>query len=76
LTGCSKSRASLYPAYTKFAPASRDGPHVSGLWRIFSAKLVHEEGSVSAFYGSDEGYGYAIAAKADLGVPLHIEALV
>jgi hypothetical protein len=35
------------------APASRDGPDVSGLWQIFSAKLVHEEGGVSAFYGSD-----------------------
>jgi len=41
--------------------------------RIFSAKLVH---GVSAFYGSDEGFGHAIAAKDDRGVLLHIAALV
>jgi anti-sigma factor RsiW len=65
-----------YPACTNFAPASRDGPHVSGLWRIFSAKLVHEEGGVRAFYGSDKGFGCAIGAKADRGVLLHIAALL
>jgi anti-sigma factor RsiW len=43
---------------------------------FFSGKLVHEEGGVSAFYGSDEGFGYAIAAKADRGALLHIVALV
>jgi hypothetical protein len=64
------------PCYTNFAPASCDGPDVSGLWQIFSAKLVHEEGGVSAFYGSDEGLVNAIGAKADRGVLLHIAALV
>jgi hypothetical protein len=38
--------------------------------------LVHEEGGVSAFYGSDEGLVNAIGAKADRGVLLHIAALV
>jgi hypothetical protein len=72
-TGCSKRYACL-PCLHQFAPASRDGPHFSGLWQIFSAKLVHEEGGVRAFYGS--GFGCAIAAKADRGVLLHIAALL
>jgi hypothetical protein len=68
------ARASTLPAPNSHP--RRDGPDVSGLWRIFSAKVVHEEGGVRAFYGSDEGFGYAIAAKADRGVLLHIVALI
>ena len=48
----------------------------SALWRILFAKLVHEEGDVRAFYGSDEGFGRAIAAKAERGVLPHIAALL
>jgi anti-sigma factor RsiW len=41
-----------------------------------TAFRYHEEGGVGAFYWSDEGFGYAIAAKADRGLLLHIAELV
>jgi len=36
----------------------------------------HQEGGVGAFYWSDEGFGYAIAAKADRDLLLRIAELV
>jgi anti-sigma factor RsiW len=41
-----------------------------------TAFRYHEEGGVGAFYWSDEGFGYAIAAKADRGLLLHIAQLI
>jgi len=41
-----------------------------------TAFRYHEEGGVGAFYWSDEGFGYAIAAKADRDLLLRIAELV
>ena len=41
-----------------------------------TAFLYHEEGGVGAFYWSDEGFGYAIAARADRGPLLRIAEIV
>ena len=41
-----------------------------------TAFRYHEEGGVGAFYWSDEGFGYAIAAKADRELLLRIAELV
>ena len=41
-----------------------------------TAFRYHEEGGVGAFYWSDEGFGYAIAAKADRNLLLRIAELV
>lgn len=36
----------------------------------------HEEGRIGAFYWSDEGFGYAIATKADRSLLLRIAEIV
>jgi anti-sigma factor RsiW len=41
-----------------------------------TAFRYHEEGGVGAFYWSDQGFGYAIAAKADRDLLLRIAELV
>jgi anti-sigma factor RsiW len=41
-----------------------------------TAFRYHEEGGIGAFYWSDEGFGYAIAAKADRDLLLRIAELV
>ena len=41
-----------------------------------TAFRYHEEGGIGAFYWSDEGFGYAIAAKADRDVLLRVAELV
>jgi anti-sigma factor RsiW len=41
-----------------------------------TAFRYHEEGGIGAFYWSDEGFGYAIAAKADRGLLLRIAEIV
>ena len=41
-----------------------------------TAFRYHEEGGIGAFYWSDEGFGYAIAAKADRNLLLRIAELV
>ena len=41
-----------------------------------TAFRYHEEGGIGAFYWSDEGFGYAIAAKADRELLLRIAELV
>jgi len=41
-----------------------------------TAFRYHEEGGVGAFYWSDEGFGYAIAAKADRELLLRIAELI
>jgi anti-sigma factor RsiW len=41
-----------------------------------TAFRYHEEGGVGAFYWSDEGFGYAIAAKADRDLLLRIAEIV
>ena len=41
-----------------------------------TAFRYHQEGGVGAFYWSDEGFGYAIAAKADRDLLLRIAELV
>ena len=41
-----------------------------------TAFRYHEEGGISAFYWSDEGFGYAIAAKADRNLLLRIAEIV
>jgi anti-sigma factor RsiW len=41
-----------------------------------TAFRYHEQGGIGAFYWSDEGFGYAIAAKADREMLLHIAELV
>jgi anti-sigma factor RsiW len=41
-----------------------------------TAFRYHEEGSIGAFYWSDEGFGYAIAAKADRDLLLRIAEIV
>jgi anti-sigma factor RsiW len=41
-----------------------------------TAFRYHEEGGIGAFYWSDEGFGYAIAAKADRVLLLRIAELV
>ena len=41
-----------------------------------TAFRYHEEGGVGAFYWSDEGFGYAIAAKADRELLLRIGELI
>ena len=41
-----------------------------------TAFRYHEEGGIGAFYWSDEGFGYAIAAKADRGLLLRVAELV
>jgi anti-sigma factor RsiW len=41
-----------------------------------TAFRYHEEGGIGAFYWSDEGFGYAIAAKADRALLLRIAKLV
>jgi anti-sigma factor RsiW len=41
-----------------------------------TAFRYHEEGGIGAFYWSDEGFGYAIAAKADRAVLLRIAEIV
>ena len=41
-----------------------------------TAFRYHEEGGVGAFYWSDEGFGYAIAAKADRDLLLRVAELV
>src|SRR6516162_7384334 len=41
-----------------------------------TAFRYHEEGGVGAFYWSDDGFGYAIAAKADRDLLLRIAELV
>ena len=41
-----------------------------------TAFRYHEEGGVGAFYWSDQGFGYAIAAKADRNLLLRIAELV
>ena len=41
-----------------------------------TAFRYHEEGGIGAFYWSDEGFGYAIAAKADRDLLLRMAELV
>jgi anti-sigma factor RsiW len=41
-----------------------------------TAFRYHEEGGIGAFYWSDEGFGYAIAAKADRDLLLRIAEIV
>jgi anti-sigma factor RsiW len=41
-----------------------------------TAFRYHEEGGIGAFYWSDEGFGYAIAAKADRATLLRIAEIV
>jgi len=41
-----------------------------------TAFRYHEDGGIGAFYWSDEGFGYAIAAKADRGLLLQIAEIV
>ncbi|HKM69773.1 MAG TPA: anti-sigma factor [Stellaceae bacterium] len=41
-----------------------------------TAFRYHEEGGIGAFYWSDEGFGYAIAAKADRDLLLRVAELV
>jgi anti-sigma factor RsiW len=41
-----------------------------------TAFRYHEEGGIGAFYWSDEGFGYAIAAKADRDLLLRVSELV
>jgi anti-sigma factor RsiW len=41
-----------------------------------TAFRFHEEGSIGAFYWSDEGFGYAIAAKADRNLLLRIAEII
>jgi anti-sigma factor RsiW len=41
-----------------------------------TAFRYHEEGGIGAFYWSDEGFGYAIAAKADRALLLRIAEIV
>jgi anti-sigma factor RsiW len=41
-----------------------------------TAFRYHEEGGIGAFYWSDEGFGYAIAAKADRALLMRIAELV
>ena len=41
-----------------------------------TAFRFHEEGGIGAFYWSDEGFGYAIAAKADRDLLLRIAEIV
>ena len=41
-----------------------------------TAFRYHEEGGIGAFYWSDEGFGYAIAAKADRNLLLRIAEIV
>jgi len=41
-----------------------------------TAFRYHEEGGISAFYWSDEGFGYAITAKADRDLLLRISEIV
>jgi len=41
-----------------------------------TAFLYHEEGGVGAFYWSKEGFGYAIAARADRGPLLRLAEIV
>ena len=41
-----------------------------------TAFRYHEEGGIGAFYWSDEGFGYAIAAKADRSLLLRIAEIV
>ena len=45
------------------------------MWRRDRIPL-HEEGGIGAFYWSDEGFGYAIAAKADRDLPLRVAEVV
>jgi len=41
-----------------------------------TAFRYHEDGGIGAFYWSDEGFGYAIAAKADRDLLLRVAELV
>ena len=41
-----------------------------------TAFCYHEEGGIGAFYWSDEGFGYAIAARADRGPLMRIAEIV